>query len=592
MKRGIAALACMIAILALPASAQQARVRTGEHRDFTRLVVMLPAPADWSLRQTTTGYDLTVDEGELQFDLSDAFARIDQTRIRKLGAEPGVLRINDGDPCECRAEAFEFRPGIVVIDFRDGKPEAPPGVPILPTGAPTDKTLPAITEPRAGPMMPDVSRNDMVLQFARSIATERNLSLGSVTGEAEAAAADASQTRDPCRIGVDLDIAGWTPPDGDLASGMASARSEVMDARDDLDTDAAMTLARRYIAAGFGAEALQILDLVGDDDVGPAMLGAVARLIDAPGMAEPRLNGLETCRSPAALWAVLARDHLRPAEPIAAADIVIGFLQLPANLKMGIFPDLANRLSEAGYEAEVARLRNDMDRLLAGAEAGARYHNSADLLAPPASLRTPREAAVRAKDTLDRLATGQEVSAGTVDDLDALLHQTRRPEDRATLLRALALAKASAGQFEAALGLSETVPGLQAEVIEVLAHRGPDNDLLLYVGRSAAAVIQDVETSTQLAKRFRALGFGDEARYWEERAGQYPLSPGRRSADMAEEKPVVQLDGSSGAPAPVPPRIITATRLPANVPLGLSDAKRMVAESERIAADMGQRSQP
>lgn len=592
MKRGVAALACSIALLALPASAQQARVRTGEHRDFTRLVVMLPAPADWSLRQTATGYDLTVDEGKLQFDLTEAFARIDQTRIRKLGAEPGVLRINEGDPCECRAEAFEFRPGIVVVDFRDGKPEAPPEIPIFPTVALTDKTLPAITEPGAGPMMPDVSRNDMVLPFARSIATERNLSLGDTTGEVAAADAGALPEADPCRIGADLDIASWAPLDGDLASGIASARSEVMDARDALDTEAAMTLAQRYIAAGFGAEALQILGLVGEDDIGPAMLGAVARLIDAPGIAEPRLNGLETCRSPAALWAVLARDHLRPAEPVAAADIVIAFLQLPPNLKMGIFPDLVSRLSEAGYAAEIARLHNDMDRLLAAEEADARYRNAADLLAPPASSRTPREAAARAKDTIDKLAAGQEVSAGTVDDLDALLHQTRRPEDREALLRALALARANAGQFEAALKLSESTPGVQAEVIGVLAHKGSDNDLLLHVGRSAAAEIQDVETSTQLAKRFRALGFGDEARFWEERAGHGPLTPGTRLADLADEHPVVQLHGPSGAPAPVPPRDITAATLPSQVSLGLSAAKRLVEESERITADAGRRPQP
>ena len=440
--------------------------------------------------------------------------------------------------------------------------------------------------------MPDVSRNDMVLQFARSIAAERNLSLGDTTEVVAATGAGASPEADPCEIGADLDIASWTPPDGDLASGIASARSEVMDARDDLDTEAAMTLARRYIAAGFGAEALQILGLVGEDDIGPAMLGAVARLIDTPGIAEPRLNGLETCRSPAALWAVLARDHLRPAEPVAAADIVIAFLQLPPNLKTGIFPELVSRLSEAGYEAEITRLHNEMDRLLAAEEADARYRNAADLLAPPASLRTPREAAARSKDTLDRLATGQEVSAGTVDDLDALLHQTRRPEDREALLRALALARANAGQFEAALKLSESTPGVQAEVIAVLAHKGSDNDLLLHVGRSAAAEIQDVETSTQLAKRFRALGFGDEARFWEERAGHGPLTPGTRLADLADEHPVVQVQGPADAPAPVPSRDGTAPTLPTQVPLGLLAAKRLVEESERITADAVRRPQP
>jgi hypothetical protein len=159
-------------------------------------------------------------------------------------------------------------------------------------------------------------------------------------------------------------------------------------------------------------------------------------------------------------------------------------------------------------------------------------------------------------------------------------------------LRALALARANAGQFEAALKLSESTPGVQAEVIAVLAHKGSDNDLLLHVGRSAAAEIQDVETSTQLAKRFRALGFGDEARFWEERAGHGPLTPGTRLADLADEHPVVQLHGPSGAPAPVPPRDITAATLPSQVPLGLSAAKRLVEESERITADAGRRPQP
>jgi hypothetical protein len=592
MKLPIAALALSIAFLALPASAQQARIRTGEHRDFTRLVVMLPAPADWSLRQTETGYDLTVDEGKPQFDLTGAFARIDRTRIRKLGTRPGILHINDGDPCECRAEAFEFRPGIVVVDFRDGKPEAPPATSMLPTILPTGKTLPATGGAFAGPVMPDVPRNDLVLQFARSIATDRNLSLGSAEGEAEAAAASALPKNDPCRIGDDLNIASWTPSDGDLASGIASARSDLMDTRDDLDTDAAMTLARRYIAAGFGAEALQILGLVGEDEGQAAMLGTVARLIDAPGIAEPRLNGMETCRSPVALWAVLARDHLRLAEPIAAADIIITFLQLPPNLKMEVFPELVSRLSEAGYEAEIARLRNDMDRLLASAETGSRYRNAADLLAPPASLRTPREAAIRAKDTLDRLAAGQQVSTGAVDDLDALLHQTRRPEDREALLRALALAKANAGQFETALKLSEATPGLRAEVIAVLSRRGSDNDLLLHVRRSDAAQIEDTETSAQLARRFRALGFGDEARFWEQRAGRDPVTSGRQMAENADMQPDAPMNGASDASTSVPSNDSATTALPLTAPFGLSAAKRLVEGSARITADAGARPQP
>lgn len=108
------------------AHAAPLRVQTGEHADFTRVVVLKPPGADWDLRADAGGYvlQLPVKEG---YDLARFYALIPRDRISVVSqdADKGVLRL--GVDCRCHVAAFADQPGVLVIDIRDGDaPSDPP----------------------------------------------------------------------------------------------------------------------------------------------------------------------------------------------------------------------------------------------------------------------------------------------------------------------------------------------------------------------------------------------------------------------------------------------------------------------------------
>ncbi|MFW8633957.1 hypothetical protein [Cribrihabitans pelagius] len=115
-----------LAIAAALAAAGSARAQTivarsGEHGDFSRLVMRLPDGADWSLTQSGRTATLNLDAPAAVFDTSRVFNLIPRTRLQALDqAAPGQpLRLQLG--CACDVETFVQRDGYLVIDIRDGK---------------------------------------------------------------------------------------------------------------------------------------------------------------------------------------------------------------------------------------------------------------------------------------------------------------------------------------------------------------------------------------------------------------------------------------------------------------------------------------
>jgi len=117
--------ALFLAALALPgvASAQTARVKAGDHPGFTRLVVDLPAQADWTVARTPGGYELLLASGAVPYDLTEVFRVISKDRLASIWADPQTGNLQIGVACACHAVPFAFRPDIIVIDLRDGAPE-------------------------------------------------------------------------------------------------------------------------------------------------------------------------------------------------------------------------------------------------------------------------------------------------------------------------------------------------------------------------------------------------------------------------------------------------------------------------------------
>ena len=106
----------------VPALAQAVRVTGGDHVDFTRIVIEFPAPVDWKVGRTADGYELRLPERGTQYDLSRVFEPISKDRLAAIWSDPESGALHLGIACACFAIPFEFRPGTIVIDIRNGTP--------------------------------------------------------------------------------------------------------------------------------------------------------------------------------------------------------------------------------------------------------------------------------------------------------------------------------------------------------------------------------------------------------------------------------------------------------------------------------------
>lgn len=114
---GAAALWCAAAAASAQTTVQ---VQSGEHDGFTRLALTFGRTVAWELTRSADGYVLTTDAPDLRYDLSRIYQRISRQRFAEVSADPesGSLRLDIA--CACHALPFEYRPGILVIDVRDG----------------------------------------------------------------------------------------------------------------------------------------------------------------------------------------------------------------------------------------------------------------------------------------------------------------------------------------------------------------------------------------------------------------------------------------------------------------------------------------
>lgn len=107
------------------ASAAPVQVKSGEHDGFTRLVMEYGDAVEWKVGRNADGYQLRIASGAPSYDLTEAFKAIGKSRLAGIAVDPATGDLRFSMACNCYAIPFEFRPGIVVIDLRDGK--APKG---------------------------------------------------------------------------------------------------------------------------------------------------------------------------------------------------------------------------------------------------------------------------------------------------------------------------------------------------------------------------------------------------------------------------------------------------------------------------------
>lgn len=135
---------CLVMLFGLSAGAQTTTVpvRGGEHEEFTRLVIPIPAENTWRVTTDRLQARLVVGGPPVVFDLTQTFARIPRTRLQSVTLDDEGLLLQLG--CACEIRAAEDIPEYLVIDIVD-------------TGTVPVADTPAVLRPRQRPVeKPDV----------------------------------------------------------------------------------------------------------------------------------------------------------------------------------------------------------------------------------------------------------------------------------------------------------------------------------------------------------------------------------------------------------------------------------------------------
>lgn len=551
---------------ALPAQAETARVSSGEHTDFSRLVITLEAASEWRFGRTADGYALSFQREGISFDTAAVFARIPKTRIGAVRQDPDASRLHVLAQCECHATAFEFRPGIIVVDVRNGPPEADSPFekpvadreggkrsvsgrqPILALAGEDRMRDELLRELSLGAARGVVEMALMPGQGAASPGPQAfGMMIGAETGFAprQGGGGEAEASDPGCIEDAVLAIESWGGV-GEPLSQLVEARQLLVGELDKPEARQVILAAQMFIHLGFGAEAQQVIRTLAKDDPGRELLLALGGLVDGRGDPAGTFSGMEACDTSAALWAILGRNQLRPSERIASASALRAFAALPVHLRQHLSIPLAQRFLEQGDAEAARRVKNTLiwsvdskDPAVQFVQAALSDTDKAAAFAEIAGADRVREPEALIALVEARFEQRAAIEPELVTEIAAVRQSLRTDAARSiALTRALALAQALAGDFDAAFKEVEAYPQTLPDIWAVLAEAGPDTALLAHGVLGPAARRPDVteEISVQLADRLAGLGLAEEASRWLKHAlpGDPPETPLRlKLAELA-----------------------------------------------------------
>lgn len=404
----------VLALLPVVANAAPVTVQAGEHDGFTRLVFDYGEPVNWQVGRTTDGYELRADNPS-GYDFTQVFDLIGKGRLAAIWTDPesGALRV--GIACACHAIPFEFRPGIIVVDLRDGPPPKASSFELSLDGsaAPDLSTRPQ-PRPRPRPdavasynwlsavlddsqvkstltaaQLPDMEPS---LQPLRE-ALLRQLSRGATQGVVDMAIPNPSRepalaTGNPsvqirvgelpgvesatpgqtnslsasgkeCPSNESLDIANWGD-DRPISEQLATSTQGLIGEFDKPDPEAVARAIKLRIFIGFGAEARQMMQAFPTDWPDAALWRSLSYLVD--GETEPKgsFSGMSACETSAALWALLSdQGEVSNANKKA---VLLAFSALPAHLRQVLGPDLAGIFLDSGDQEAARAIRDAITR--------------------------------------------------------------------------------------------------------------------------------------------------------------------------------------------------------------------------------------
>lgn len=404
----------LLLLLAGTVSAAPVTVTSGEHDGFTRLVFDYGQPVTWQFGRTEDGYELAIGGPAPGYDLTGVFRLIGTSRLAAVWPDPSTGNLRLGIACACHAIPFEFRPGIVVVDLRDGPPpkgssfeEALTGTiaphladrarprprarPEIPPGS--YDWLESVGEASSAEMPPELPNtalaplHDLLLEQLSRGASQGVVEMttppkGPVKGNlpdfatahirigdgpplqgdpAEAPHGDLGAAGQECIEPDRLALSDWLD-DRPIAEQWAEAMTGLVGEFDRPEVGALSRAVQFQLALGFGAEARQLLDAFPAEIRDAELWRALAYILDDEGLdakAEGAvLAGQAACDGPAAMWALLAEDLPKPGLRVNAPAVRLAFSALPHHLRQSLGPRLAERFLDLG-DAESARAIRD-----------------------------------------------------------------------------------------------------------------------------------------------------------------------------------------------------------------------------------------
>ncbi len=127
-----ALLSVMLLLLPAVASAQQAKVLSGEHQGFTRLVAPLPIGANWDISHIDRTVKVTLPVPERGLDIGDVFTLIPRDRVADIALQEDGFTLTLG--CDCLIAPFVAQGRFLVLDVTSPGVSRP--VPFVPRSRP------------------------------------------------------------------------------------------------------------------------------------------------------------------------------------------------------------------------------------------------------------------------------------------------------------------------------------------------------------------------------------------------------------------------------------------------------------------------
>ena len=341
----------------------------------------------------------------------------------------------------------------------------------------------------------------------------------------------------PCMTADRLDVANWGGDDG-FAAELGRLRTSLTGEFDEPDPAAALALARFYIAHGFGAEAEAILTLPAPDTADLDILRSMSRIVDLGHDPMPSpFDQQADCEGPAGLWSALAQRTGTMSET-AVSSILQALNALPPLLRSHLGTGLASNFVRSGNSEAAESVFRILDRtqqdrtpradLAQGQlelDHGDRQtgRRLLDRTAGTEGEASPEALLALVRDDLSR---GVAVPADVADLLAAYMLQYRNHPLAAQLVETETLARASAGQFDAAFArlqaggpYAEQMAGItditdmRSRVAGYLVEAASDPVFLRHVVRLADHPQETIsaDAADAIADRVLTLGFPELA---------------------------------------------------------------------------------